>query len=412
MSLLTLFFLALGLYPLRDAAVAGLPIFIFPLSIILTKEAVRWISKIYLSKTDKILMFVWLIFYVFAYLISAWSYSSLMVFSVGVYENKELLYLLIFPLLYTHFKAKDPQEIFCGFFLAGLLATSVGWYRFLSLEGGLISEHLLGYWGIRYDISTRNSDVLYPILGFFSYLNWEKKGLFRLPLLKEIPYFLFIIAIILSFSRGAWIACIFALILCAKGWWIKGTFRKIGSVVVVGALSATLLPMFFYGIGNQAEGLANRFLSIFDPSYDSSSSNTERGNLLGEVVRAFTEQPLGAGVGRMSDFLGERIQYASGNTGNAENAVLTLLGQYGLLPALLFASLYGFMLNSVIKCEKKYALYMTFAISLLTYLLFNHELNSIFCIAALAFAIYIQSLHGANAENGIFGTSRFSRHRC
>lgn len=78
----------------------------------------------------------------------------------------------------------------------------------------------------------------------------------------------------------------------------------------------------------------NRFLSIFDPSYDSSSSNTERRNLLGDVIRASTEQPLGAGVGRMSDFLGERVHYASGNTGNAENAVFTILGQYGLLPAL------------------------------------------------------------------------------
>lgn len=202
----------------------------------------------------------------------------------------------------------------------------VGLYRLFYPSSNM--EILLWWWrdspyfGIRYTESTRNSDVFYFITGFIFTLYAYRSKIIRSKKLVIFLILIFVLAIIFSFSRGAWITLIgsyfvFSLLESRK----KNLSKNFITVLMF------LVPLILlYYLGYQ-EYLFNRLFSIFSISI--SSSNDERFKLLFEGIRFGLNHPLGIGLNntfRIFEF------------GNFENIFVNVLVELGIIPCLALIS--------------------------------------------------------------------------
>jgi hypothetical protein len=218
-------------------------------------------------------------------------------------------------------------------------ASSVGWFRFVTGLGGLPTEHALNYWGIRYDIATRNGDALYLLiaLSFLAAVPWRSVRLLIMAL--TLP------AAVLSYSRSAWVAIVL-LFSERRGFW-----RRIIAAVLV------LAVLLGYGY---SESLYDRALSIFAPGQN--ASNAERLHLFAASLSRISM--LGVGAGNFGGLNLTAIYF-----GHAENFALTLVVESGILALLAFATLWAWVLwNAPIRRA---------AVALSAYLMLNSEIDNV-----------------------------------
>ena len=189
----------------------------------------------------------------------------------------------------------------------------VGWYRFISGDGGLVAEHALNYWGIRYDVSSRNGDALYAIVPILlsQFVPWRAvqigAALICLP------------ATVLTYARSAWLTLIF----------FYFRIRRL--------LGFVLLALLVVGVAlatGSGDSIADRFLTIFD--INSHSSNLERINLLRFSVTRVTVFGLGPG-----QFQAAGVSAAGlGTLRQAEDFYLTMAVEAGVLATGAFLGLW------------------------------------------------------------------------
>jgi hypothetical protein len=267
------------------------------------------------------------------------------------------------------------------------VATAFGFFHFITGIAGIESERALGYWGIRYMPATRNSDVLYPLLGMICGIWWLMVGVgLRQKLLGLLLGGACTIAVVLSYSRGAWLAAfvgIAVLLLVARVSAVGITAILLGFMVIAGVGFGVATELSNLLNMDLADGLSARVTSIWNPSADSTSSNDIRADILMASIAASFQYPLGVGAGNYRYFINDP------ELGNAENALFTVLGEAGWFGAialawiiyrLLFASFSAIAWHAeagASRVESRLIPASGLAVTSLVYFQFNHELNGI-----------------------------------
>lgn len=232
--------------------------------------------------------------------------------------------------------------------LGCLLLTSIavlayGAYGYFTGNIGDPVEHTLGYFGVTYTQSTRNSDMLYIqtlIWLLFALLLTSPKGTRKHPLLTLLLVALLIssvAAVIMSLVRGTWVTVILVL----GSLWLS--IRKHVPVLSVGkglwwalALAAVagimlLLPEDPFRL------VAARWESLFRLSDEGGNSNAARIALTSKVLQIIVAHPItGVGVGNLRFHLAD---FAFGSVNHAENVYLQLLTEQGVLGFIAFLGL-------------------------------------------------------------------------
>lgn len=218
-----------------------------------------------------------------------------------------------YPIVFAVLAIRRPaaiREFVVGFFAGTMLLVLLGWYRFVTGEGGTPSEHALGYWGIKYTLATRNSDALAPLLGMvgavFVLSRRTAAGARQRRFIGILALVLCVPALALTYSRSAWLAAAAFLVLAHHG----DLRRLVKAALIVAVMGLGLLvavnafaPELVQSIADLA-ALAERLRSIYDPSVD--SSNDERRRLLTYAVELGWSHPLaGAGIGQFNCCYGE-----------------------------------------------------------------------------------------------------------
>ena len=222
----------------------------------------------------------------------------------------------------------------------------------------------IGYWGIRYMISSRNADYIYPIIG--SILSFK---LLQNNFYKNIFVLFFLLTAVLSQSRGAFIISVTHILIMIFS---DNKFKDSKYLLII----FTLLVFFIPNLVdlNFLESLID---SIFKIDKTSTFSNYERANILSLTLDKFLSHPFGLGIDCFYlDTTGAR---------SAENAFLTILVERGFLPGILFLLMLFKMLKDSFYSKSKALL--LFSSSIFVYLIFNYELNNFFMNAILLIAI-------------------------
>lgn len=270
-----------------------------------------------------------LLFFVVSYMISL----AASAIAVGFTLNA------VYPLLFVGFCLRRPTVVrsFAFGLFVGLLGVALlGWYRFVTGEGGLISEHALGYWGVKYTEATRNSDALVPLLVSATALALiQRRPTGALRVLSLMALVIGLPALALTFARSAWLAIIAFLLLCGSSNWrmllrvaLLAVFVGLALFIVVSSVAPG-----FVADALDLVALLERLQSIYDPSIE--SSNSERVRLLTYAAEVGLGHPLiGAGAGQFGccveelgfrDLLGMR---------HPENLFMHLFSEFGVVPSL------------------------------------------------------------------------------
>ena len=259
--------------------------------------------------------------------------------------------------------------------------TLIGWLIFLRLipidsffeASG--AELDLGYFGIRYMSSTRNSDYLYPLIGLAISLY------FFLATKRKIYISLFIyfnLGLIISSSRGAIIISVLSLILIFRQNKTKITLLLplIISVILIFLNREVIIS----ALDNKYYAIINSMFSI--RSSDVKFSNDERIDIVYDSIVTAIQYPFGVGIDNYSSVYANRVGVRISNS--AENAYLTYLVERGWLAFLFFSA----FVASTLKKAYSYSdlnLNKFLALFIALYFVFNYELNNVFA----NFCIYL-----------------------
>jgi O-antigen ligase len=280
--------------------------------------------------------------------------SSLFSMSIETERIFKLSIFMLLPFLFTNVldHEQSVKSAVRSIVAVGVVLCFYGFYGYLTGNIGEDAEKLwwwnyARYWGIHYSTSSRNSDTYYIMIPFIIVSVFLFYGTTRSRFLKlslGIISFLFAAAILLSFSRGAWIsilaviAIFFFIMWREKGiskWKIRGTLLLIvivGLFGIVGLILLNRFDMYYYFIG--------KTLSIIFPNQagfylKEIVSNQDRIQLLKATFSIILSHPLGIGPDNLKHFLGA---YDLGGK-HAENIYLHILsenGVFGFLGYLLF----------------------------------------------------------------------------
>lgn len=276
-----------------------------------------------------------------------------------------------------------------GIFAGVLFAVAVGFLRFVTLSGGEPAEHALGYWGIKYLPATRNGDVFYPLVGIAIGLHFlhasatpfrrAATALLLLPLVA---------AVILSSSRSAWLGLAMLLALDL----LRTPGRSVWRVAITAGAVIAAFAFLFRQVPELATLLTGRADTLFSLDVSTSGSNVERLELLTAATHASLGTLLGAGVGSFGEIVG--YTNVTGHALNhAENLLLTVSVEQGLLGFVIYAALSIALVRSALKG----GLGGNVALVVFSHSLLNYELNSLFYWVMLAYALTRLSVHGAPA---------------
>lgn len=212
----------------------------------------------------------------------------------------------------------------------GLALIVYGYYGFFTGRVGDPGEHRLGYFGIHYTAATRNGDAFYIASTFLlalSFWLFARKG----PQLRLASLVFMVLtggSLILSFSRGAWIAT-FASVAALLAPYVRLTRlprlnRKLAILLSLVVMALLLLPR------NVRGSVGYRLLTILDFSgRDTTISNTERLRLLGDTFAVIAHRPfVGVGVGNFPVYLQEVDPMLA--LRHAENAYLQMWTELGI----------------------------------------------------------------------------------
>lgn len=250
------------------------------------------------------------------------------------------------------------------------IITVLGWSIFFNLidrdfvtnftnEG----EFGIGYWGIRYETSTRNADYLYPLLGLcLSSYQYLKK-----------PSFLYIILIIFfsftllaSQSRGAILitALLLGFVLFQKN--SKSLFAMLAFI--------SFIVIWYVEINFELISLyTDIIISFFDANTSRNYSNSERIYIYTESIKNGFEYPFGVGLDNFGSSMSNSL---TPDTNSGENAYLTIFVERGFLGLISF--LLFMIITTVDTFRASFNLNTLLLPSMWLYLFFNYELNTIF----------------------------------
>jgi hypothetical protein len=297
--------------------------------------------------------------------------------------------LMLFTLTYKSISIELFHRMLKVMNMSMLGVTILGWLLLLGVvdyayiyNNNMQPEFNIGYWGIRYTESTRNSDYLYPLIGLAisTYFNInQKKNIFY-----SILIFIFIVSLLASLSRGA---IVISVVLILINFSLSTKIQKIQSILIV-----TFLVLMNYGyIVDMFDSKYNAIIysmSSFE-STEGRFSNTGRMNILANSFLASIYNPVGYGINNYSSIydiynLDTRI------SNSAENAYVTILVERGWLSFIFFLmAFYKFFKRAYIASHitlNKILLPM-----LAIYFLFNYELNTV--LACFIFYIVFLDYH-------------------
>jgi hypothetical protein len=270
-----------------------------------------------------------------------------------------------------------------------MIAVILGYYRFVFLEGGILTEHLLGYWGIRYTPATRNSDVLYPlvaaILSAGLIRNASSQGMRAILMLASS---FSITAVVLTQSRSGWIALLVAAVTM---YWTAFRPLRSGKQGIVWILLAIVISLVIVASlpEQYSDLLLSRAKTILGAEQEvAETSNVERMERYTSVVTVIANNPLGIGVGNYSCAVGEIDREVK----HAENAYLTLTMEGGWVAGVSFVAILLYLYQRLrIRVQNSHAsgdqvggVSTTLLIALAAYFLFNDEVNSLFVWSLLS----------------------------
>jgi hypothetical protein len=420
----TLFLLSLGTYPVVEARIASLPLPAILLGLLLGLLLLNHLAgyRVFLTNHDKRIFAAstflasWLALVTFAS-------SAAFGYVVDKQQYVGIGYIFAFPFLSLIFRHLKVEWLLWALLAGTVLALSIGYGRFITFSGGVPAEHALGYWGIKYLPSTRNSDVLYPVVS-----GLVATGLYtitRIRLIKVVLMFIIIAsfaAVILSLSRSAWIALSSGYI--GLLWFTRHqdiTVRRRGKAIGVIVLAGIVVATWLHSNGSytQYEVIVDRMQSIVDDN-DPSASNRNRMDLARDAVAGILRYPAGVGVGNSSFALGRPIH----SDAHAENAWLGIGLEGGWLAIIAFSLVLLWLVLPINPIPAGpptgydgvfSAIGMALVVAICGYLMFNYELNSLFLWSVLA-AVWAIKWRGSIAVNrqdiGTDGGVQCADHSC
>lgn len=217
--------------------------------------------------------------------------------------------------------------------ITGVGVLAYGAYGFFTGRTGDPLEHTLGYFGVTYTESTRNSDVLYFQATFWLLLAYLYPNLRRRRTVTVVVLSLLLLAllgaIILSLSRGAWVAGLITPLLLLVIWnqsSVRISRRAVWLVLMLGfgiVVGIYVVPQEWLSM------VVARWGSLFTLSPEGGNSNAARVALINEVLEICAAHPLlGVGVGNLRYYL---VDFQFGAANHAENVYLQALAEQGLL---------------------------------------------------------------------------------
>jgi len=324
--------------------------------------------------------------------------SSLLSVFIGILHNQQevlLVYfysLMPFILFLTTYRYIDMSKfkyllfsLSISIFLITLLGWTIRWeiipfdYLFDQAKG---SEFSLKYWGIRYEISTRNGDYLYPLFGLALSLYFTKRKFFiYLNIFLTIFY---IVTLFASLSRAATLMGIISLIFFIHN-------RKIVYFLIV-LLIAT------FGFENFSElYLTYNFDKILSSIFTIENishqfSNEDRIDIIIKALLASIYNPLGYGINNYSEIYAV-MDYSGRVSNSAENAFLTILVERGLISFIFFCLAIFSMYKDSFRSFEHANFNKIILFFWVFYLFFNYELNGVFFNFILYFIFLGHHLH-------------------
>jgi O-Antigen ligase len=191
----------------------------------------------------------------------------------------------------------DIRSCVDALWLGAVLIVVWGYYGFLTHSYGDPSEHRLGYWGIRYTIATRNSDAVFPLfLAIVSATRLRAASKWSQTALATAGLLLGTTAVVLSQSRGAWIAAVvggLVLLLGALGEKRRKTWLVLA--LIVPAFTAVLVYLISV-IPFDTFSLVQRYRTMTELNLFL-ATNTKRMMVLRADLLIVLHRPLGIGPG-------------------------------------------------------------------------------------------------------------------
>jgi O-antigen ligase len=217
---------------------------------------------------------------------------------------------------------------------SGLGLFAYGAHGYLTWRTGDPAEHALGYFGVTYMMSTRNTDMLYLQVTFWLLLGYRLLGMRRAPFLTRfgvtVVLLALVLAVIMSLVRGAWVSMSLAFVFM---WFLMTRLEpRINRSIVLWRLASialTFLGLHYFLPQDKMQLLVDRFGSIFLLSGELHLSNTARIALAGEVLSLIVAHPIfGVGVGNLRHHL---MDFPYGPVNHAENVYLQVFAEQGVI---------------------------------------------------------------------------------
>lgn len=276
-------------------------------------------------------------------------------FSINL-ETEKIFKLSVFMMLPILFSSslsnhKSLKRSLYLIVVVGIVLSVYGFYGYFTGNVGEEAKKVwweyARYWGIHYLPSTRNSDLYYitiPLIVITVLLFYGNLKSVFLKILLIIMSGMFSTAILLSFSRGAWISIIVTFVVCLFSIYYKkkvSVFNKKDLKVLTSflcgislALMASYKILSHFGVRDYFVG---KMISIVSPEragcyLKTSVSNEERIKIVKATIHIIFSHPLGVGPGNLKYFYRQFGLYIN----HPENAYLHVLAENGLFGFIAF----------------------------------------------------------------------------
>lgn len=224
---------------------------------------------------------------------------------------------------------RDRAVVSSGLLTYALVAAGMAVVGFALLAQGSGEASQAFYFGLHYTTSSRNGDAYFLLLPAFVALGFLSTATVRpvVRALTAVAFILLAVGLLLSFSRGAWLATAAGLALFLL--LARGHRRPLLAVLAVIAIAAALIVSQVTRVP-VASQLYDRAASIAQFTNAPSNSNSERLRLLEDSAGLIAQHPLtGTGVGLLEGAYSQLPDVIG--LAHAENAYVTVLAEYGLL---------------------------------------------------------------------------------
>lgn len=356
-----LFFVLIATYPISDFRIweQPYPVLCLPFLIL------GFLGHLFISKKKAIGHRNYILFLI--------SFSGIVLISSIIFSTdlklESISTILVFSSLplFTNYLLDDKKRknIIRIWTLSSLFICLYGLYGFITWETGEVTEHLIGYFGVSYTGSTRNTDLLYFIFPFCFFSSKAFFGKQRYFLFNIIITIGLLLVIFLTQSRGGIVAIILALITIPFFIRIRlkyGILRRLLGLI----FTLSIVGFFFLEkVPKDSLDLAyNRFsmLASMERGHKKAyNSNLDRLYILNSSFKTIIEYPFGIGISNSQYYLSD----LKGNQMNhSENMYVTLWVEIGLLGVLVFTVYLVLSINAIIRYYNKvgdeYAFFLLF----------------------------------------------------